>query len=472
MHEVNSLCKVVEKDVEATHPTHTSNKNPENETSGREKQNGTTSEINPNQTQPVSPSEDNLEASEAARKSNGSPTELNPKLIDLATKVKDLNVRFATTCMHAKQHYASLSKVLASTIKRQSLLRSSIRSNQSQNGHYVRVTGITERTDAEKPHLSRLNSGCADVNSHQLSPCGEYIAENKPDIADGRSSGSPCSPEESKHSSTTSSHSTINTPVLPPAQAPSRKQGVAQTTKASVLATDSPNLGQLLGRSLSVSAADPELGSRVQAKYRVVLRSRSVDCENYTDNQPRSKLRPRSAVIIEPSANGDTVFLSELQLGAKQDRNGSRIRRRSMEINLSSLAKSGILSESNIQASSTNCSPSVPRTPAGQSPGRRKKFGSFSTLPSSHRSSVASVESLDPRTMISGHLQQNAHFNTSIGSDMTSSLTQMSGWSPERRVGHREMQKWSGRLLPVENGLQSSKRSASMDTINVNKKKG
>lgn len=45
-----------------------------------------------------------------------SPT-LNPRLAQLATEVKDLNTRFATTCVQARQHYATLSKTMASALQ-------------------------------------------------------------------------------------------------------------------------------------------------------------------------------------------------------------------------------------------------------------------------------------------------------------------------------------------------------------------
>lgn len=41
---------------------------------------------------------------------------LNPRLAELATEVKDLNTRFATTCVQARQHYSSLSKAMASAV--------------------------------------------------------------------------------------------------------------------------------------------------------------------------------------------------------------------------------------------------------------------------------------------------------------------------------------------------------------------
>lgn len=48
-----------------------------------------------------------------------SPT-LNPRLAQLATEVKDLNTRFATTCVQARQHYATLSKTMANALQQQS----------------------------------------------------------------------------------------------------------------------------------------------------------------------------------------------------------------------------------------------------------------------------------------------------------------------------------------------------------------
>ena len=48
----------------------------------------------------------------------------DPKLAELATDVKDLNTRFASSCMQARQHYASLSNTLATAIQEKESLRS------------------------------------------------------------------------------------------------------------------------------------------------------------------------------------------------------------------------------------------------------------------------------------------------------------------------------------------------------------
>ena len=41
----------------------------------------------------------------------------NPRLAELATDVKDLNTRFSSTCLQARQHYASLSQAMADAVQ-------------------------------------------------------------------------------------------------------------------------------------------------------------------------------------------------------------------------------------------------------------------------------------------------------------------------------------------------------------------
>ena len=539
MQKVNSLCKDVEKDLEeqATPTTttttgwETAGKESDNQQDSKEKQdvqnsspdealatsNGTKQAFNGSSSTetPKTDIEDTSSTSKQAstgsetgpgeetaannRDSGRSPTGtaaggggLDPQLIDLATQVKDLNVRFATTCMHAKEHYASLSKVLSeANDKRASVRSSSVRfnsSNQSHNGHYVRVTGITERRNPNNP--PSIANG---INSHSndSSPSPPSLGP-KPDVTDGAETGFRQSPENASNSAAALSHNTTATPSTPVAARATTNslQGVARTSKASVLPTEAP-ISTLckpaLSRSLSAHRAsdlDRELArAKVQAKYNVVLRSKSVDSsENYSDSQPRSKLRPKSAVVIQPNADGETALLSEIQLRKKGDKSVGHVHRRSMEINLASLSKSGVLSSNNIQQKSSSpasYSPNIYRasTSGAQNQSRKNRFSSSSTLPGSDRFSVTSVESLDPRTMISGQLQRNSHaFNMSIRSDgATGSSGRISGgWSPERHgVGKGEIQRWNGGLLSVENGLQGSrKRSVSMDIIPMNKNRG
>lgn len=509
MQEVNSLCKDVEQQTasphqpdnnghqmekktgkipsspsEATHddePTGSSGVNSEatksscrSEVNPKDEQSTSPSEANSVATKPGIPSEINPEATQPINPSEVD-SKLNPQLVDLATEVKDLNVRFASICLQARQHYAALSKVLTASIERHSSLHMSLRSKKSQNRHYVRITGIAERNDRQNS-VSRHNSVSADFGSSHNSPSRESFSKQTDHhhhhmnytTNTCKTHSTSC---DSKHPLTTGSPNTPQTTLLQAATG-KQQQGVALTSKASVLATGSPNpVGpDKFGRSISVSTStdvvDCDSRSRVEAKFGVVLRSKSVDCDSYSDSQPRAGRRPKSAVIIEPSGDGETALLSEVQLKGQQgSKNGGGIRRRSMEITLSSLANSGLLSSGNFQTSSTASSPAVPRV----SHGRRKRFGSLSTLQPGDRSSVVSVESLDPRTMITGQLQQNSHaFNVSIGSDITGSLTHISQLVPE----------WKGtvparrtRKIAIENCLQPplTMRSVSMDAINKNK---
>lgn len=383
-----------------------------------------------------------------------SPSTLNPELADLATEVKDLNVRFSNVCMQAKHHYAALSKVLTASIER----HSSMRSSKSKRSKYAKITCIGERND--KRSLSRHNS--------TISEDAFSVTTSLPGLNNRREAGNGHHGADgpSVQPLTTSR---LNIHSLPTARA----LGVAPTSKASVLATASPKLAGF-SRSASISTGtdiDAEIRSSVQAKYRILLRSKSVQCDQFSDTEPRSKKRPKSAVIIQPNADGETALVSEVQLRNSTSKDGGKFRRRSMEITLASLAKTGLLSPSNRLNPSPAASPAV--YPVCSPYRQRKRFGSLSTLQAGERTSVVSIDSLDPRTMISGQLQHNSYdFNSSIGSDLTTSMTQISDLVPERK-GAREPA-WNGNQhhVGVGNGLQPAQRSASMDTLALNSKQG
>lgn len=427
------------------------------------------SEINPEKTQDVGSPKLNPNQPD-------SPSVINPKLADLATEVKDLNVRFASTCMQAKQHYAALSKVLTASIDRRSSRRSSTRSNRSQIVHYVKVTGISERKSA----TSSRNSSYTDSSSFQ----GSFpsLISDTPRRSEEKHRDSPSANPE--HLLTTSSPNRKSNSI-------EGKSGLIQTSKDSVLATNSPSPQARASpsRRISISTSidiESEISSSSVSEYPVVLRSKSVDdSESYTDNQPRPRRRPKSAVIIEPSADGETALVSEVELRSKGSNHGGgkKVRRRSMEVNLAALSKSGLLSSTNFQVRSPASSPGTTarisnfqvRSPSS-SPGtaarisnrnqsRRNKFGSLGILQPGERSSIASVESLEPRTiMLSGQLQHNSAFNVSFGSSHP--LSSMTDSVPVKRKGAREAE-WNQNLR-VENGLESSKRSVSMDTLAIN----
>ena len=174
MQEVNGLCKDVEQ---ATMPGQHKMSGTRGEAGGGSNSNSKTPPVSLSNKEPT-PAEvksklpTSVSSPELTRKEKrtNSPSELNPKLADLATEVKDLNVRFASTCMQAKQHYASLSKVLTASIERHSSLRSvrsslsSVRSNRSLNGHYVRITQITERADNKGQDL--VDSGASQSSAY------------------------------------------------------------------------------------------------------------------------------------------------------------------------------------------------------------------------------------------------------------------------------------------------------------------
>ncbi len=507
MQEVNGLCKDVER---ATMPGQNNKKNASTTSAGG----GGTDNSNQNSKGPGSPSKTNSRVSESSevksklsvstsspdlsRKENRteSPSELNPKLVDLATEVKDLNIRFASTCMQAKQHYASLSKVLTASIERHSSLRSvrsslsSIRSNRSLNGHYVRITQITERDGKDKKGQDITESGSSQSSANSTfeaanvgdtdnsagklknnnNKCADEITSTD---AKGESPRSAPTPMDTKNPSATGSQNM--TSKLD--QSPGRKQGGALTPKASVVSTaGSP---PKLGRSSSVSTStdiDSEIRKRLEEKYPVVLRSKSMSCgDDYTDTQPRSRKRPKSAVVIVPSADGERALMSEVEL--RRSTGGNRAvklhdRRSSMEIDLSSLANSGLLLRSNLQHANS------PSTPVGfpaklikqSSPTKARAFSSSMNLRAGgDRSSVVSIESLDPRTLISGQLHQNSHaFNTSFGPDVANMQLPSFASSEWNRF---KKPRQNGNLNVPEN-LQSKQRSVSMETLTVNKNKG
>ena len=456
----------------------TDNKSDAKETSASEAMVSSALPINPSG--PLSPPPTSSSQPNSPVPEPGSPSTLNPELAALATEVKDLNVRFANVCLQAKDHYASLSKVLTASIERQSSKRSSTRSTRV---HYVKISAI-----GDKNSLSRQTSEDGGVSFPGVNRTGKGSVSRQSSLGQGsiapegtsytNTSSSPLpgvkgfrgssqdrvdyAPGSSIQSQTTGSLNNAATTW----HASSRGQGGAPTSKGSILATGSPN-PKLLSRSASLSSGtdiDAEIRTRVEAKYRgVALRSKSITCDEFSDTEPRSKKRPKSALIIEPKADGETAVVSEVvQLRNSSSKDGSKVRRRSMEINLSSLAKTGLLSPSNLLNQSPASSPAV--YPRGVGQRRKKRFGSLSTLPSGNRSSVVSVESLDPRTMISGQLQQNSYdFNSSIGSDLTSSMTMVSDLVPERRGAKQAA--WNGNHVGVGNGMQPRKRSVSMDNL-------
>ena len=308
----------------------------------------------------------------------------------------------------------------------------------------------------------------ANATSDATNKHGDIISQHSP-IAP--------TPGDTKSPSTTGSHNkNSNLDRTPP-----RKQGGALPPRASVLTTaGSPAAvrGKLV-RSSSVSTStdiDSEIRKKLQKKYPVVLRSKSVSCEDYTDTQPRSKKRPKSAVIIEPSGDGETVLMCEVEVRRNTGNKAAKLHRRSsMEIDLNSLAKSGLLLQSNLQQANSPSTPvALPAILRNQSsPVKTKAFGSAANLRAGDRTSVVSIESLDPRTMISGQLHENSHtFNTSIGSDLTNSVRQLPSFaSPQWNRAAKEPRR-KGNLNVPENGLQPGQRSMSMDTLAVNRNKG
>ena len=392
------------------------------------------------------------------------PSQLNPKLAELATDVKDLNVRFAAMCLQAKQHYSSLSRVLTASIDRRLSLRS-LSSNSSHSG----MSSQNKKSEQDRNSLPRQVRLCRS-NSPQLQK-----RKNK---------------RTDKHSKTKqkSKYTKVSLSIVP-SSGPNAKESLAAnkarfmpsksslskrkldviTSRDSVFSTDSPSpqSGGGLTRSVSLSMStdsDRELDSLTRQK--VFLRSKSVGTEEYSDTQPRSRRRPKSAVIIQANPDGETALLSEFELS-----NGDttvKKRRRSMEINLSSLAGSGLISHGNIVENSVSSSPAVGKFPNWN---HQNWVESFSTSEPGDRSSVISIESLDPRAMLTGQMHQNYHlFNANSNTDISvSSTTKIPDliWEPE---GGR-IAKWNGNLA-VENRLKGSKRSISMNELENERDKG
>ena len=430
MQEVNSLCKEVEQatSLEQAKPND-ANTSHEGKKEDEKKENG-------------------------KRQDTQTSAELDPKLIDLATEVKELNMRFSSTCLQAKDHYASLSKVLTASLSRRSSL-CSLSSVTSSPQH-----GRSSRSKKNrKKNVSRQTSLGGEFNPkpHHSKYKKVTILNNKIMTLNSKDS--------SLESSLTSSNPNSSSTSL---QSPSsrKQQGGVSTSEVSVPPTvSSPaRLNRRVSWCASSDIDSDEVHS--QPKYKVLLRSKSVNADEYSDTEPHGiRRRPRSAVIIQPNPDGDTAFLSEVELrGSGGARSGVSKRRSSMEINLSSLANIGILSPSNVNSSSPS-SPAVGRLV--------NRYPLKSTMQAAgDRSSLISIESLDPRAVLTGHLHQNSHsFNMSIGSDITSSVMQIPDLVTERgRTGRRRGKE--SKNLVVENGLKNAKRSVSMDMLSVNRNQG
>lgn len=459
MQEVNDLCKEVEKEAGSIKTS----------LSNGEKMNKIP-ELTEEEEENREDDEGNMDVLRNDSSSSSSSSDMDPKLIELAMEVKDLNARFATTCMQAKQHYASLSRVLTASIERHSSLRSSLRSSAS--------TSSVKHSKRKDP--SSKDSGSSPRRSRKLLGGNQ---EEQPKRKGKQVKGEDKSKANFDPPSTTEATEVCNPNAGTPdsscaqQQFPGRKQGVVCIPEASVLAAESPSPARLR-RSVSLSTStdlDKELNSvagSASSNSKVVLRSKIVNWEEYSDTQPRQKHRPKSALIIQANPASGTALLSEVQLRNEGNcKSSGSLRRRSVEVDYAALTRSGLISQGSVRRSFQS-SPKSARV--GNRKGYRNSVGSAPAFQPQDRSSIASIESLDPRAimMLGGEMQQSDYYNRSFEasqasacSDITCSSTQIPDFVLEQGFGV-----WKG-ILGADNGLCGSKRSVSMDTLSVKKDK-
>lgn len=425
MQKVNDLCKEVENDKGSL------TSSPERRISFTE-----TGEI-----PELTAEEEENDEDDTLPKESSPPSSpyLDPKLIELAMEVKDLNVRFAATCMQAKQHYASLSRVLTASMQRQSAMSStsSVRRHKKKDSSasgsprtFPRRSRRVSDGDHEEYHKKRgkmhrqINGG----KSLDL----ELDVDDKTDSIN----------------KDTENHSNIEQDL------PDRKQGVVHIPEASVLAADSPTSARLQ-HNLSLSGGtdlDKELflgAGTAHGDRKASLRCRSISCEEYSDFdfQHRQKRRPISALVTQSNLDG----------GTEQLQNGGNRRN---SVCLGQEECSGLTTS---QDSAQLNPPSSAVSARTRYKSSRTKFGSVSTLLEPRdRSSFVSTNSLDPIIMLGRdmkHGQFHQSFEASTSSDIACSTAQIPDSVRKQGFGV-----WSG-IVGMDNGLCVSKQSMSMDNL-------
>ena len=417
--------------------------------------------------------DDEFEKSRKISSASTNSADMDPKLVELATEVKDLNARFANTCMQAKDHYAALSKALTASFERQSSAKLKTSTSDSvvrrKKSHRASGSGSPKKN---RKSLSNLEVGKEGERNEKLSKRRSCIEVGFHPPTTARMNSSEASASANTNTAeVTDSSGRVN---------PDSGLGVGHIPRDSVVLADkgsspanwqriiSLNTGTDLskeGTSASPCATPVEpvgpsgessSSSASSSPSKVVLR-RKVNQDSYSDNQPRQKKRPKSALIIEANPDRGTAVLSEVQLrDGNSQRQSSIVRRRSIEVDYSALAKTGLLFQG-----------STPNSPAlGRS--RNRVSRRLGTQPRD-RSSIASIESLDPRAIMmfgGGDVERSVEYHNqsfetshiSTTSDITCSTTNpVPDYVLEQRFGM-----WKG---VVENGLSTTKRSMSVDVL-------
>ena len=105
--------------------------------------------------------ETSSQSSHDDRGQSSPPTHV-PDLADLATEVRDLNNRFTTMCIQAKQHYTDLSNALNTAIDDRSSLKSFSFSTASPPVPEGRASRLSDNGAAPHDHTSHTNANQTD----------------------------------------------------------------------------------------------------------------------------------------------------------------------------------------------------------------------------------------------------------------------------------------------------------------------
>ena len=416
-----------------------------------------------------------VEFKPSSRKSStasNSSNDMDPKLVHLAMEVKDLNTRFANTCMQAKDHYAALSRALTVSIERQSTVDPATtmvttrrkKSSKGSSGGSPKKNrrSLSHIEDRHKDEFKKVSNrrSCIEVGFASPIKDSSNASPNKLEATDNSGGG----PGIGQGVDFIPKDSVVLAGLT---------QTTAKAQQSSSLSTGAGLNGEL--KHSPGSAATEVIGgdssssnnsSSNSSPSKVVLRRKPADPDDYSDTKPRQKKRPKSALIIEANPASGTAVLSEVQL---QDGNSQRpssiVRRRSIEVDYTALARTGLLPTSK---GSPLCS--TPNSPYLSSKSNKRASRRLGIQPRD-RSSIASIESLDPRAimMLGGDMEQSAEyhnrsFEASTASDITCSTSQVPDYVLEQRIGM-----WKG---IVENGLSKNKRSMSFDVLVPKEKQG
>ena len=367
-------------------------------------------------------------------------SDMNPKLIELAKEVKDMNARFVATCIEAKEHYTSLSQVLTASLQQQSF---------SSSQHSKEKNLLDDKDVRDPPEIlprSRVMSVGDCLERHTKK------REDKRHHQRGMSFNLPVK--------LNTSHDTAGVDKATTAHAneqedlANRKQGADDIPVASVLAPDLLNSVTLQRKPSPSTSTDLDkeqlLGAGSPSSDIVVLRSKSVSRINYSDSYPRQKRRPISALIFQQKGS---------QVELRHDWSHSN----SFEPICAQIPDSVLSQSQNIPPLNLSSPLTIVRRP-------RSNFESLSSLQLKDRSSFMSIGSLDPIMMLGSEVKQghfqNQSFEASTVSDITCSTTQIPDCVLKQGFGE-----WRG-VVGVDNRLGLGKQSMSVDNLAFEKKKG